>query len=399
MVQGHALIETIMEHAAAQLGLDPLSLKMNNMLARGDQILPPPLVFGKIRFNEIDFFMTFLDDENPLEMMIEQVVQSSDYSSRKEIIDQFNTENRWKKRGISVVPMRYFHNLTSWSGLKYNCQISIFGADGSVSVSHNGVEMGQGINTKVAQCVAHELGVDVDMVKIKAVTGVTNPNGSTTGGSVGSEGNCFGAIKACGILKERLAPIRDQLGPDATWSEIIDAANQADVDLCARYLFDAKKDNYNGYNVWGVTVSEVEVDILTGEHHVLRVDILNDAGLAVNPNVDIGQVEGAFIMGLGLWTSEEIKFDPATGELLTRNTWEYKPPAAKDIPQDFRVTLLKNARNPHGVMSSKGNHRIFLYFVLIMKFSYWRAPATNGNQCFVCNQECCQLFQNRCSTN
>ena len=105
--------------------------------------------------------------------------------------------------------------------------------------------------------------------------------------------------------------------------------------------------------MWGVTVSEVEVDILTGEHRVVRADILNDAGLSTNPSVDIGQVEGAFIMGLGLWTSEEIKFDPMTGELLTKNTWEYKPPAAKDIPEDFRVELLKNARNPNRVHSSK----------------------------------------------
>ena len=99
----------------------------------------------------------------------------------------------------------------------------------------------------------------------------------------------------------------------------------------------------------------MEVDILTGEMYVVRADLLEDAGLSTSPIVDIGQVEGAFIMGLGLWTSEEIKHDPTTGQLLTMNTWEYKPPAAKDIPQDFRVTLLKNARNPMGVMSSKGS--------------------------------------------
>merc|ERR1711923_363922 len=114
------------------------------------------------------------------------------------------------------------------------------------------------------------------------------------------------------------------------------------------------RDGYTGYNIWGVAVTEVEVDILSGEMRTVRVDLLEDAGLSTSPVVDIGQVEGAFIMGLGLYTSEEIKHDPTTGELLTKNTWEYKPPAAKDIPQAFRVTLLKNARNPMGVMSSKG---------------------------------------------
>ena len=132
--------------------------------------------------------------------------------------------------------------------------------------------------------------------------------------------------------------------------------------VCTR--FEVQKDHYTGYNVWGAGVSEVEVDILTGQMYVVRTDLLEDAGLSTSPIVDIGQVEGAFIMGLGLFTSEEIKHDPITGELLTKNTWEYKPPAAKDIPQDFRVTLLKNARNPMGVMSSKGKTETHFYFHL-----------------------------------
>ena len=114
------------------------------------------------------------------------------------------------------------------------------------------------------------------------------------------------------------------------------------------------RDGYTGYNIWGVAVTEVEVDILSGEMRTVRVDLVEDAGLSTSPLVDIGQVEGAFIMGLGLWTSEQIRHDPETGELLTMNTWEYKPPAAKDIPQDFRVTLRKGSRNPQGIMSSKG---------------------------------------------
>merc|ERR1711922_46468 len=132
------------------------------------------------------------------------------------------------------------------------------------------------------------------------------------------------------------------------------AANLQNVDLCARYNHRADIDPaLNIYHVWGACVTEVEVDVLTGEMRIVRSDLLEDAGLATSPQVDIGQVEGAFMMGIGLWTSEEIKFHPDTGKLLTENTWEYKPPAAKDLPQDFRVTLLKNARNPNGVLSSK----------------------------------------------
>merc|ERR1719433_1458356 len=294
-----------------------------------------------------------LTEPNPVPGMISDLQTSADFTARLAAVKSFNAANRWKKRGISLVPFRYGHNLGLWTGLKFHCLISVFGGDGSVSVAHSGIEMGQGINTKVAQCVAYELGISVDMIKTKPVRVVTNPNAMTTGGSAGSECNCVAAIEACKILKARLEPIRAELGPDATWSELIKAANEADLDLCARYMFEAHKNDYTGYNVWGAGISEVEVDILTGQMFVVRTDLLEDAGLSTSPVVDIGQVEGAFIMGLGLFTSEEIKHDTTTGELLTKNTWEYKPPAAKDIPQDFRVTLLKNARNPLGVRSSK----------------------------------------------
>merc|ERR1712142_858907 len=285
----------------------------------------------------------------------------------------FNKANRWKKRGIALVPMRYGHNLALFPGLKMNCMISVFGGDGSVSVSHNGIEMGQGINTKVAQCVAFELGIDVSMVKVKPATNLTNPNGAITGGSAGTETNCVAAIKACEMLKERLSDTRSKLGEDATWPEIIKAANAADVDLCVHYMFEGKKDNYGGYSVWGVAITEVEVDILTGEMFIVRADITEDAGLSTSPLVDIGQIEGAFTMGLGLWTSEEIKFDQVTGELLTMNTWEYKPPAAKDIPQDFRVTMLKNVKNPMGVLGSKATGEPALLLGISVLFAIWDA--------------------------
>ena len=130
----------------------------------------------------------------------------------------------------------------------------------------------------------------------------------------------------------------------------------------------------------------MEVDILTGEMYVVRTDILEDAGLSTSPIVDIGQVEGAFIMGLGLFTSEEIKHDLETGELLTKNTWEYKPPAAKDIPQDFRVSLLKNARNPLGVMSSKGCCSQLVLTGENLSFSHWRARHVDVHQRVVRHQ-------------
>lgn len=273
--------------------------------------------------------------------------------------------------------MRYDHWLAGMAmfglSLKMNCLISVFAVDGTVSVAHNGIEMGQGINTKVAQCVAYSLGIPLEFIQCKPVTALTNPNGSVTGGSAGSEANCVAALAACDILKERLAPARAKLGPGASWQEIIWEANSNNVDLCARYMMEVAKDKYYGYQVWGVTVTEVEVDILTGEMRIVRADVTEDAGLSSSPLVDIGQVEGAFVMGLGLWTSEEVKCNRETGELLTMNTWEYKPPAAKDIPQDFRVNLLKNARNEHGVLSSKATGEPALLMGISVLFAIWDA--------------------------
>merc|ERR1719444_152033 len=249
--------------------------------------------------------------------------------------------------------MRFGHTLKGF-GIKYNCLLSVFAGDGTISVTHSGIEMGQGINTKVQQVIANELGVDINIIKMKSAMNVISPNATVTGGSFGSELNCAAAIEACKILNGRLSEVKKKVGSAATWLEIVQAANMANVDLCARYMFAPDSfEAVKNYSIWGVVLTEVEVDILTGEKHIKRCDLIEDAGLSTSPLVDIGQIEGAFMTGAGLWTSEEIKFHPETGALLTMNTWEYKPPAAKDIPQDFRVTLLKGARNPMGVMSSK----------------------------------------------
>jgi len=357
MVNGNSMIEAILQHAAVEMGMNPMALRTTNLMKQGDPVMPP----GR-----------FLDAPSPIPEMLEQLNTSAEMAPRQAEILAFNSANRWKKRGLSVVPMRYDHSLNGFQ-LKMNCLISVFAIDGTVAVSHNGIEMGQGMNTKVAQVVAYELGIPLDMIQIKPVTANVSPNGSTTGGSAGSEANCMAAISACQILKERLEPVRKKMGLEATWQEIITAASDAGIDLCARYQFEAVKDNFLGYHVWGAAVSEVEVDILTGEMYVVRSDIIEDVGLSTSPQVDIGQIEGSFIMGQGLWTSEEIKHNSETGELLTMNTWEYKPPAAKDIPQDLRVSMLKNARNPLGCFSSKATGEPAVLMGITVLFAIWDA--------------------------
>jgi xanthine dehydrogenase/oxidase len=161
------------------------------------------------------------------------------------------------------------------------------------------------------------------------------------------------------MLNDRLKPIKAK-NPNAEWSKIIDDANNNYIDLVATYMF--KVPDVKTYDIWGASCAEVEVDILTGNILINRVDIMEDVGESLSPGIDVGQIEGGFIMGLGYWLTESLVYDRTTGELLTNRTWNYKPPGAKDIPIDFRINFLRKASNPFGVLRSKGNHIIFHKF-------------------------------------
>jgi xanthine dehydrogenase/oxidase len=139
---------------------------------------------------------------------------------------------------------------------------------------------------------------------------------------------------------------------DKSWENLIKQAHAAKVKLTASYTPTAK-DDIEGYDVWVLNVTEVEIDVLTGEYKVVRNDLYEDTGKSLNPAVDLGQIEGAYIHGQGYWTTEKIVHDEETGKLLTNGTWDYKVPETKDIPEDFRVTLLSKVPNPHGVLRSK----------------------------------------------
>lgn len=141
--------------------------------------------------------------------------------------------------------------------------------------------------------------------------------------------------------------------PSASWAEIIAKCFANGADLSAKYRYQAPSSEMVNYNIYGATCVEVEVDVLTGEREIIRADILEDCGQSMNPEIDVGQVEGAFVMGLGLWLTEKFIYDTKTGQNLTNGTWEYKPACSKDIPIEFNVTLLKNAPNPLGILRSK----------------------------------------------
>ncbi|KAL1373969.1 hypothetical protein pipiens_005053 [Culex pipiens pipiens] len=315
--EGIAMIETIMEHVAFATGLDPLDVRMANMPK----------------------------DLKMLELM-PQFRADVEYDARKKEIEQFNAEHRWRKRGIAIVPMRYpLGYFGSVSAI-----VSIYHDDGTVAISHGGIEMGQGMNTKVSQVAAYTLGIPIEKISIKPTNNLTSPNAIVTGGSRASETVSYAVKRACELILERMQPVKEE-NKDDPWEALVEKCHTKNVDLCATYM--VKASDLVPYIIWGLSCSEVEVDVLTGNVQLRRVDILEDVGESLSPGIDVGQIEGAFVMGLGYYLTEALVFDPKDGALLTNRTWTYKPPGAKDIPVDFRIRFLQGSSNQTGVLRSK----------------------------------------------
>ncbi|XP_035690573.1 xanthine dehydrogenase-like isoform X4 [Branchiostoma floridae] len=334
-IAAHFCMEHIIEHVAKTLNKDPTDIRRINMFEKGQTILS-----GDV-----------LSDCN-ITQLWDDLLTSAQIKQRQQEIEVFNKENRWKKRGLSVVPCRYpfFPSL-----VRFTVFVAIYHTDGSVVITHGGIEMGQGVDTKVMQVAAATLGVPMEMVHTMSTNSLSSPNSGDSGGNVTSELNCQGVLECCRRLNERINPIRQEMGGAPKWTELINTCHSKGVDLSEKYMehhpLPTLRPTYNNY---GVTCTELELDVLTGEREITRSDILFDCGKSVNPELDIGQVEGGFVFGLGYWLTEKCVYDKETGRLLTNGTWEYKPPATKDIPADLRVTLLPNSFNPYNVIRSKG---------------------------------------------
>lgn len=213
-------------------------------------------------------------------------------------------------------------------------------------------------------------------------------NGGMTGGSATSETVCQAAINACDTLNKRMSLFKRK-DPDATWLELLSSVSSKGISLNAEgwYSPPLLQGGLTAftYYVWAAAMTEVEMDVLTGQITVLASHIVYDCGISLNPAVDIGQIEGAFIMGLGYFTTEEVVFDQDTGRLLTEGTWEYKPPMALDIPLDFSVTLLDDAPNENGIMRSKATGEppyiisSSIFFALRQAITSSRDDATEGS--------------------
>lgn len=333
-----------------------------------------------------------IDDWNMPELWAKGKAQF-EFEKREKECDSFNSGSRYKKRGITLMPLKYSVGYSNMSGLKVT--VGINASDGSVEVQTGCCEMGQGCATKVLSCVATELGVPMKTVSVHYPDTSVLTNLFTDGGSAGSELLCQAAKECCDTLKGRLAEVKEELlkekkaaatdGGDvsATHTEVcaraygamptdsrvlLSATSVATVpffnDLKRTpahpplggiwWHMDPQPEGIWQYYVTGVACSEVEVDVLTGGYTVLRTDIIMDAGNSMNPLLDLGQAEGGFVFGMGMYCQEETLMDPKDGRNKSEGSWNYKPPNNKDVPQIFNVELYKGNASSKTLYGSKG---------------------------------------------
>ncbi|KYO33619.1 hypothetical protein Y1Q_0008773 [Alligator mississippiensis] len=341
--QSGLFAETWVTAVATQTGLPPEKVRDMNMY-EGVNVTP---------------FKEQFDATN-LRKCWTECLEKSEYYSRKTAAEEFNKQNYWKKKGIAIIPMKFTAGFNMTFYHQAAALVHIY-TDGSVLVTHGGVELGQGIHTKMLQVASRELKVPLSYIHLCETSTTTVPNALVTAGSIGSETNGKAVQDACQILRKRLEPII-QKNPEGKWEDWIKEAHQGSISLSATGYFKGYVTYMNWekgeghafpYFIFGVACSEVEIDCLTGDHKNIRTDLVMDACFSINPAVDIGQIEGGFIQGVGLFTMEEIKVSPE-GEQYTLGPDTYKIPAVCDVPEQFNVYLLPNTQNPIAIYSSKG---------------------------------------------
>ena len=357
--QGVAFAERMMDAIAFRLGVDPLDVRLANLYPDAASPHHGVTPYGQVV------------DGGILHALIATLEASADYRARVAEIDAFNGSSPFLRRGIALTPVKFGISFTLTHLNQAGALVHVY-SDGSVAVNHGGTEMGQGLHTKILQIVADVFGLPLERVRIAATSTAKVPNTAPTAASSGSDLNGMAALRAAGAIRDRLAVKAAELlgcdvaavrfdggrvhGPDRSHS-FADVARQAHlgrIPLSATGFYatpDLVWDRAAAhgrpffYYAQGAACSEVVVDTLTGEMRVTRVDILHDVGHSLNPALDLGQIEGAFVQGMGWLTTEELVFD-AAGRLRTHAPSTYKIPTAADVPADFRVRLWQGEESP-----------------------------------------------------
>jgi xanthine dehydrogenase/oxidase len=394
LVQGLLVQEDAIEKAAHAIGMPPEEVRGKNLYRQGE--LTP---FGQV----VDYCY--------IDKVWERIRKTSDFDRRRAEVEAFNKANRWRKRGISMIPVKYGSGYNAPFLEQAGALVDVFDQDGTVLLHHGGVEMGQGLMTKVAQIAAKELNVPLELIRATATDTQIIPNPVGTGASTGTGFNGGAVMKVCRVMRKRLEvyclkllekngtqwckdkginfwdyddgwqhTVTNASGQSKMiWCFIVNLAHNDRINLSGQARFKQKGGDAADtglifkpgasepvYHFTGFTYSaactEVEIDVLTGETTVVRADVLYDMGKSLNPAIDIGQVEGAYIQGLGYVLTEGVVFQPDgpnKGALNTDNTWYYKIPATTTIPLEFNVELFPMSaaadvpENPYDLMSSK----------------------------------------------
>ncbi|WP_259295063.1 xanthine dehydrogenase molybdopterin binding subunit [Paraburkholderia sp. DHOC27] len=390
--QGAFAIEYIMDNIARSLGEDSLDVRRRNL-------------YGKTERNETPYGQ--MVEDNVIHELIDELEATSEYRARRAEIREFNANNEVLKKGMALTPVKFgiAFNVTHFN--QAGALVHIY-TDGSVLVNHGGTEMGQGLNTKVAQVVAHELGISFSRVRVTATDTSKVANTSATAASTGSDLNGKAAQDAARQLRERLSAFaaerygagtvsaadvrfahdRVRVGEAVVpFEEIIAKAYLARVQLWSDGFYATPKLYWDQsklrgrpfyYYSYGAAVAEVVIDTLTGEMRVLRADALHDVGASLNPALDVGQVEGAFIQGMGWLTTEELWWNQG-GKLMTHAPSTYKIPTVNDTPPDFRVRLFKNRNAEDSIHRSKATGEPPLLLPFSVFFAVRDAVAAVGD--------------------
>jgi xanthine dehydrogenase large subunit len=360
--QGMMVIENIIDNIASSLKKDSAEIRRRNF-------------YQKKKKNITHYNMKI--EDNVIQEIFDQLLKSSNYKSRQVSIKKFNKENKYIKKGIAVTPVKFGISFTTWHLNQAGALVHIYCNDGSVHINTGAIEMGQGTYTKIAQLAANELGLPFDKVKVSATRTEKVPNTSASAASSTTDLNGAAAINAISKIKINLAAyvkrkykIKNSGGiykngmvkfkeKTFKFNSLIKEAYLNRVSLSSsgfyatpKIHFDRK--NFKGrpflYFAYGAAVSEVIVDVLTGENKIIQADIIHDAGKAINPAIELGQIEGGFVQGAGWLTMEEVIWK-SNGQITTHSPSTYKIPAVSDMPEKFNVEIFKRGKNTENVIN------------------------------------------------
>ena len=403
-IQATLVYENVIEDGAVNLSMDPADLREKNFYQIG-QSTPAGQALTYCYQREVWDYTRKL----------------SNYDTRRVKVNDFNSKNQWRKRGLCMIPLKYGSGFNLIMLEQTSALVNVYASDGTILIRQGGVDMGQGMVTKIAQIAAYELNVPLEIVRVELSDTTVVPSPGSTGASTGTQYNGEAVRQACQALRGRLHEFcQDMLrkngeawckernmdywnfgtegwrhqttGGGTLWQSVVSQAYSNRVNLQAQVKakmpggtdivpnvqfkpydqqpkgtgipidksasFSEPVNNYVGFT-YNAACAEVEVDILTGEVKIIQVDIVYDMGKSLNPAIDIGQIEGAFMQGVGYVLTEEVLFDPNTSELLTPNTWTYKPPATTTTPLTMNVHLFPREEasevpeNPNTLYSSK----------------------------------------------